>query len=467
MRDITERRRAHATLRQSLSLLRATLESTADGILVVDLAGQIVIFNQKFADLWGCRTRSSTRERCCRAGGHCRQPSGPRCLHAPGACDLQPPDDESLDVVELKNGRVFERYSQPQRIAGATVGRVWSFRDVTERRRAERTLEDIAGKLINAQEEERSRIGRELHDHVSQQLALMAIRLDQLRADHSTSEDVATRLGRLRQDTSEIIEDVYRISHRLHSSMLEQLGLVRALQRLVLEFSERHDIPIEFTSAPLSRPVSQESALCLFRVVEEALTNVAKHSRARSARVDVEAVDDGIRIAVEDGGVGFDLATFEKVASLGLISMRSACGSYGERFASSRRQTRAPGSRPGPHGRRIRNGRKMKRARILLADDHTLMAEALQHLLQTEFEVVETVRDGRALVEAVSRLEPDLVVADIAMPLLNGLDAGDQIRAAMPRVKIVYLTQHRDPRYAAEAMRRPRRRLRAEGSRGI
>jgi DNA-binding NarL/FixJ family response regulator len=96
----------------------------------------------------------------------------------------------------------------------------------------------------------------------------------------------------------------------------------------------------------------------------------------------------------------------------------------------------------------------MKRARILLADDHTLMAEALQHLLQTEFEVVETVRDGRALVEAVSRLEPDLVVADIAMPLLNGLDAGDQIRAILPRVKIVYLTQHRDPRYAAEAMRR-------------
>ncbi len=82
------------------------------------------------------------------------------------------------------------------------------------------------------------------------------------------------------------------------------------------------------------------------------------------------------------------------------------------------------------------------------------MAEALQHLLQTEFEVVETVRDGRALVEAVSRLEPDLVVADIAMPLLNGLDAGDQIRAILPRVKIVYLTQHRDPRYAAEAMRR-------------
>ena len=323
MRDITERRRAHATLRQSLSLLRATLESTADGILVVDLAGQIVIFNQKFADLWGLSDQIlDARSDAAALAAIADSLPDPDAYMDRVRAIYNRPDDESLDVVELKNGRVFERYSQPQRIAGATVGRVWSFRDVTDRRRAERTLEDIAGKLINAQEEERSRIGRELHDHVSQQLALMAIRLDQLRADHSTSEDVATRLARLRQDTSEIIEDVYRISHRLHSSMLEQLGLVRALQRLVLEFSERHDIPIEFTSAPLPRPVSQESALCLFRVVEEALTNVAKHSKAPSARVDIEAGDDGIRIAVEDGGVGFDLATFEKVASLGLISMR-------------------------------------------------------------------------------------------------------------------------------------------------
>lgn len=82
------------------------------------------------------------------------------------------------------------------------------------------------------------------------------------------------------------------------------------------------------------------------------------------------------------------------------------------------------------------------------------MAEALRHLLQDEFEVVETVGDGRALVEAASRLRPDLVVADIAMPLLNGLDAGDQIRAVLPRVKIVYLTQHRDPHFAIEALRK-------------
>jgi PAS domain S-box-containing protein len=324
MRDITERRRAQATLRQSLSLLRATLESTADGILVVDKSGQIVIFSQKFADMWGLSdqvldARSDDAALEAVAGSLV----DPEAYRAGVRAIYDRPDEETFDIVELKDGRVFERYSQPQRIAGATVGRVWSFRDVTDRRRAERVLEDVAGKLISAQEEERSRIGRELHDHVSQQLALMAIRLDQLRADYSPATDnVAAMLGRLRQDTSELIEDVYRISHRLHSSMLEQLGLVRALQRLVSEFSEGHDMPIEFTSTPVASPVSPEVALCLFRVGEEALTNVAKHSGARSARVDVDTRGDGIRIVVEDAGVGFDPTTFEQAASLGLVSMR-------------------------------------------------------------------------------------------------------------------------------------------------
>lgn len=94
------------------------------------------------------------------------------------------------------------------------------------------------------------------------------------------------------------------------------------------------------------------------------------------------------------------------------------------------------------------------RGRVLLADDHILIAQALQHLLQNEFDVVGTVADGRALLQAAQELVPDVVVVDIAMPLLNGLDAGQQVKALHPAIKVVYLTQNRDPRLAVEAFRR-------------
>ena len=96
----------------------------------------------------------------------------------------------------------------------------------------------------------------------------------------------------------------------------------------------------------------------------------------------------------------------------------------------------------------------MKRTRILLADDHVLIAQALEHLLQPEFDVVATVADGRALLKAAGELLPDVVVVDIAMPLLNGLDAGEQLKTLHPDMKVIYLTQNRDPRLAVEAFRR-------------
>ena len=96
----------------------------------------------------------------------------------------------------------------------------------------------------------------------------------------------------------------------------------------------------------------------------------------------------------------------------------------------------------------------MTRPRILLADDHVLVAQALEHLLQAEFDVVGTVSDGRALVEAAGKLAPDVVVVDIGMPLLNGLDAGAQLKTLHPEMKVIYLTQNREPRFAIEAFRR-------------
>jgi signal transduction histidine kinase len=191
-----------------------------------------------------------------------------------------------------------------------------------ERRRAEEALEDLAGRLIHAQEEERRRIGRELHDHVSQMLGVLTIKIDPVRAREESTPGIGAALDELRRDASDIADDVHRLSHRLHSSTLDYLGLVPALQKLVSEFCKRHDIAITFAHTSVAPSLPSDVALCLFRVAEESLTNIAKHSRARSANVHVTGEPDGIHLRIEDAGTGFDMTTLQRKAGLGFVSMQ-------------------------------------------------------------------------------------------------------------------------------------------------
>ena len=209
-----------------------------------------------------------------------------------------------------------------QRTAELSKSNAQLHAEILERRRAESELEDVAGRLIHAQEEERGRIGRELHDHISQMLGILTIEIDQLHADGaSASPAIADALGHLRQRVSEISDDVHRLSHRLHSSTLDYLGLAPALQKLVGEFSQRHDIAISFAHDALPSSMPSDVALCLFRIVEEALNNIARHSDAPSAQIRVKGDSSGVHLTVEDTGRGFDSASIQKKAGLGLVSM--------------------------------------------------------------------------------------------------------------------------------------------------
>jgi signal transduction histidine kinase len=201
--------------------------------------------------------------------------------------------------------------------------------EIVERRRAEDVLrqqasllDELAGRLIHAQEEERSRIGRELHDHISQMLGVLTIKIDQLRTNGDVTPRIGAALDELRRETTEVTDDVHRLSHRLHSSTLDYLGLVPALQKLVSEFSERHNISIAFAHASVPASLPSEIALCLFRVAEESLTNIAKHSKADAAKVHVIGAPDGIHLSVEDAGVGFDTGANMTRPGLGLVSMQ-------------------------------------------------------------------------------------------------------------------------------------------------
>jgi len=194
--------------------------------------------------------------------------------------------------------------------------------NVTRRKEAEQALEEVAGRLIHAQEEERSRIGRELHDHISQLLGVLTIRMDQLRADDATPPSVSATLGELRQRAAEITDDIHSLSHRLHSSALEYLGLVAALERLVAEFSARHALDIELLHEGIPESLPAEVALGLFRVAEESLANIARHSGSKSARVRLTGDSGGIHLTIEDAGKGFDISSLERKGGLGFVSMR-------------------------------------------------------------------------------------------------------------------------------------------------
>jgi PAS domain S-box-containing protein len=234
-------------------------------------------------------------------------------------------DYESVHRAALPDGSIRYLHTVGHPIVNASgdlIEFVGTTMDVTERRRTEQALEELAGRLIFAQEEERSRIGRELHDHVSQRLGLLAIRLDQLRAHADVTSPVAAAIDAIREGTREIERDVHGLSRRLHSSTLDYLGLVPALQRLVEDFSARHGIPVALAHESMPSPLPSSVALCLFRVAEESLANVAKHSQARSVRVRVHGAADGIRLSIDDDGIGFAIAHATIRSGLGFVSMQ-------------------------------------------------------------------------------------------------------------------------------------------------
>ena len=195
--------------------------------------------------------------------------------------------------------------------------------DITERRRAEEALASVGRRLIRAQEEERTWIARELHDDFNQRIALLAMNLEALKQDLPGSNGkVIRRIEDASKQTSELASDIQALSHRLHSSKLELLGLVGACQSFCKELSHRQNIEVTFHSQDLPKNLPQQIALCLFRVLQEALHNAIKHSGARRFDVSLNGTSSEILLAVHDSGVGFDPEKAINGKGLGLISMK-------------------------------------------------------------------------------------------------------------------------------------------------
>ena len=195
--------------------------------------------------------------------------------------------------------------------------------DISARKRSEEALQNLSARLIDAQEEERKRVARELHDDFNQRLALVTIDIEQLARERAGSPEdfdghILDLLGRI----EELSLDVHRLSHRLHPSTLVHLGLVTAVKGLCKELSSLHDIRIYFTGPEIPAAVPEDVALCCYRIVQESLRNIIRHSGAGEAHVALALTKQGLELNVHDQGVGFDVAGVESRRGLGLTSMR-------------------------------------------------------------------------------------------------------------------------------------------------
>jgi signal transduction histidine kinase/ABC-type uncharacterized transport system substrate-binding protein len=222
--------------------------------------------------------------------------------------------DSTVRWIAARGRIEFDYYGKPRQLRAISI-------DITERRRAEDEARDLNGRLISAHEDERARLAHALHDDVTQRLALLAI--DTGHKEKGLGDTIAGKAMRsIRRDLVQLSEDVHALSYALHPAILEDLGLTEALKAECARFEAVEGIPTSFRATDDVDQPAPALSLCLYRVAQEALRNVARHSGASSVDVELRAVVRGLELAVRDNGVGFDPTRKHGQPTLGLAGMR-------------------------------------------------------------------------------------------------------------------------------------------------
>jgi PAS domain S-box-containing protein len=321
-RDITDRKRAEQELRESEERFRLVADTAPVLIWLAGADKLCSFFNKGWLDFTG-RTLEQEQGNGWASGVHPEDLE--RCLGIYSDAFDARVDFEMEYRLKRYDGkyRWIVDFGVPRFEADGTFcGYIGSCVDITDRRSSEKALEELSGRLLVAQEEERTRIARELHDDFSQRLALQCIGLEQLwkKLPKSMVEE-RINIKELLKTTQEMSSDMHSLSHQLHSSKLEYAGLLPTLRGLCQEISQKYGVQVEFVSPDTIPVIQKDTALCLFRVCQEALGNVVKHSQVKEAKVQIFATKDEIDLEILDNGRGFDPEVHDTCSGIGLISM--------------------------------------------------------------------------------------------------------------------------------------------------
>jgi PAS domain S-box-containing protein len=310
---------------------RALVDQAAVGMALESMDGEIFHVNPTFCRMLGYTEEELRKMRC---------------------TEFSHPEDEDAEMVlfnELRDGR-RSAYQIDKRFRSKSGEWVWSrvsvsllktetdpplvvgiAEDIRERRQAEEQLkttkvelEQLAGRLLRAQEEERSRISRELHDDLGQRITLMGVEIErlqqELQADRKTI--LAERVTALKHELEGVGSAIHDFCRNLHSLKLDLLGLRAALKELSSNISQRSGMSVAVEVDEEANHLPAGVALCFYRVVQEALNNAAKHGKALAAEVTAKRVGEMIRLTIKDFGIGFDTLEQGNCSGIGLVSMR-------------------------------------------------------------------------------------------------------------------------------------------------
>jgi PAS domain S-box-containing protein len=317
------KRRAEAVVRESESRFRVMADTTPSLVWMCDTRGRITYSNESRLAFVGVDWDGA------------ESPTWTKYVH---------PDDlkNVLDTVSVAL-KSRQRFSMEYRFRrsdgvyrwlldvaaprvngdGSFAGFIGSGTDTTDQKLAQLALERVSGQLVEAQEKERSRIARDLHDDICQRLALLAMEISQANQNiDGTSEKTKQRLQDIRQHCCDIAVDVQSLSHQLHSSKLEYLGIGAAIRGFCEELSKQHNVEIRFTESNVPGNLRKDIALCLFRVTQEALHNAVKYSGTSIYTVELHGMGQALELVVSDSGAGFDVEAAKSSRGFGLSSMQ-------------------------------------------------------------------------------------------------------------------------------------------------
>ena len=340
--DISDHKRAEQELDTQRAQLEAIIGSAMDAIITVDEQERVRLFNRAAESMFGCRAADAIGQPLDRF-----IPERFRAAHhdhmsrfARGGISSRAMQRTGTLYGLRSNGEEFPIEASISRVpvAGKTLFTV-ILRDVTERVLAGRALEEhivqlrekqeeletLTGKLIEAQEQERKRIARELHDDFNQQLAALAVELETLErsAIGHLPEPIPRQFAGVRAGIGRISDDLHDLAYNLHPSLLDHVGLEAAMRDHVAEFTKRTGLPATFTPREVPKALSPEVKTNLFRVLQESLQNVSKHAQASHVTVRLSGSSKGVGVSVRDNGKGFDLENKDaRVKGLGLTSMQ-------------------------------------------------------------------------------------------------------------------------------------------------